>query len=98
MKRNSLDITVLVLGIVCIGLMTMNRYILSPIWNSEIRTEMTMVKAGMNDVNQEITETLKDNTKELAKQNLPVKNMLKQAPAESHMESNNPSYELKSSF
>ena len=44
MKRNGLDITVLVLGIACIGMLTVNRYIFRPVWKTEFRTELKQVK------------------------------------------------------
>lgn len=58
MKRNRLDVTVLVLGLVCIGMITVNRYILRPIWKSEFRTEMREVK-------KEIQEDLDDSKDEI---------------------------------
>lgn len=69
MKRNGLDIMVLILGIACVGLLTVNRYIFRPVWNSEFRTELretkNEIKAGLTDSRNEIKESSKEVKKEL---------------------------------
>lgn len=60
MKRNGLDMTVVILGIACIGLLTVNRYILRPLWQSEFRTEMRQVKS---DIREDVNDS-KDDIKE----------------------------------
>jgi len=75
MKRNGLDITVLILGIACIGLMTVNRYIFRPVWKSEIRTELREVK---NEIKNDLHDS-RDEVKEASKE---VKSELKESGKE----------------
>lgn len=98
MKRNALDMTVLVLGIVFIGLLSLNRYMLQPVWKSEIKTEITALKEEMQDTRQEVKDDLKTTTEELKDEHNSVKDDLKEARDEQKAELKEMSTELKSAF
>ncbi|MBO0456028.1 YtxH domain-containing protein [Enterococcus hulanensis] len=78
MKRNGLDITVLILGIACIGLMTVNRYIFRPVWKSEIRTELREVKSELKESGKERKQALKKSHNEVKAEMQEAKTELKE--------------------
>lgn len=90
-EKNGLDITVLILGIACIGLLTVNRSIFRPVWKTSFRTELKEVK-------REVNSDLKDSKDEMKEASKEVKEELKASRKEIQEEMKDSRNELKESL